>query len=106
MNVQIKREITLMKLIKHINVIEIKDVLATAKNIFIVLELVTGGEIFDKIVAEKRFNEETARMYFNQLINAMECCHAEGVCHRDLKPEVKRSTYMYTKSMRSCNLLK
>jgi 5'-AMP-activated protein kinase catalytic alpha subunit len=87
MNVQIKREITLMKMIHHKHVIEIKDVLATAKNIFIVLELVTGGEIFDKIVESKRFNEEKARFYFKQLVDGMECCHSQGVVHRDLKPE-------------------
>jgi 5'-AMP-activated protein kinase catalytic alpha subunit len=87
MNVQIKREITLMKMIHHKHVIEIKDVLATAKNIFIVLELVTGGEIFDKIVEAKRFKEDKARYYFKQLLEGMECCHSQGVVHRDLKPE-------------------
>lgn len=55
--------------------------------IFIVLELVTGGELFDKIVSEGRFNEEQARYYFRQLIEGVGYCHAQGVCHRDLKPE-------------------
>ena len=50
MSVQIKREISLMRLIQHTNVIQIKDVFATENKIFMVLELVEGGELFDKIV--------------------------------------------------------
>jgi serine/threonine protein kinase len=56
--------------------------------IFIVLELIAGGELFDKIVAEGRFDEATARFYFRQLIRGVKYCHLQGVCHRDLKPEV------------------
>lgn len=55
--------------------------------IFIVLELITGGELFDKIVAEGKFNEDMARFYFRQLVKGVKYCHNQGVCHRDLKPE-------------------
>ena len=55
--------------------------------IFIVLELIAGGELFDKIVSEGRFDEPTARFYFRQLIRGVKYCHNQGVCHRDLKPE-------------------
>ncbi len=51
------------------------------------LELITGGELFDKIVAEGRFDEPTARFYFRQLLKGVKYCHSQGVCHRDLKPE-------------------
>lgn len=57
------------------------------RQIFIVLELITGGELFDKIVAEGRFDEATARFYFRQLVKGVKYCHNQGVCHRDLKPE-------------------
>jgi serine/threonine protein kinase len=50
-----------------------------------VLELITGGELFDKIVNKGRFDEAEARFYFKQLIEAVEFCHSQGVCHRDLK---------------------
>ncbi|KAL6966653.1 CBL-interacting serine/threonine-protein kinase 3 [Sarracenia purpurea var. burkii] len=55
--------------------------------IFIVMEFVTGGELFDKIVNHGRMREDEARRYFQQLINAVDYCHSRGVYHRDLKPE-------------------
>lgn len=87
MGAQIKKEISIMKMVKHETVVKLYEVLASRTKIFIVLELITGGELFDKIVAEGRFDENTARYYFRQLIKGVKYCHGQGVCHRDLKPE-------------------
>jgi serine/threonine protein kinase len=87
MGAQIKKEISIMKMVKHHNIVKLYEVLASRTKIFIVLELITGGELFDKIVAESRFDEKTARFYFRQLIKGVKYCHNQGVCHRDLKPE-------------------
>lgn len=84
---QIKREISTMKLIKHPNVVQLHEVMASKTKIYIVLEFVTGGELFDKIVHQGRLKEDEARRYFQQLINAVDYCHSRGVYHRDLKPE-------------------
>ncbi|XP_060216136.1 CBL-interacting serine/threonine-protein kinase 3-like isoform X1 [Lycium barbarum] len=84
---QIKREIATMKLIRHPHVVQLYEVLASKTKIFIVLEFVTGGELFDKIVNHGRMQEKEARKYFHQLINAVDYCHSRGVYHRDLKPE-------------------
>ncbi|KAH7678848.1 Non-specific serine/threonine protein kinase protein [Dioscorea alata] len=84
---QIKREISTMKLIKHPNVIRMHEVMASKTKIYIVLEFVTGGELFDKIAQKGRLKEDEARNYFQQLINAVDYCHSRGVFHRDLKPE-------------------
>ncbi|TYJ18332.1 hypothetical protein E1A91_A09G116400v1 [Gossypium mustelinum] len=84
---QIKREIATMKLIKHPNVIRLHEVMASKTKIFIVLEFVTGGELFDKIVNHGRMMENEARRYFQQLINAVDYCHSRGVYHRDLKDD-------------------
>lgn len=87
MGSQVKKEISIMKLVRHPHVVQLKEVLASRTKIFIVLELVTGGELFDKIVTVGRFKEKTARFYFQQLVVGTQYCHSKGVCHRDLKPE-------------------
>ncbi|XP_024520155.1 CBL-interacting protein kinase 23 [Selaginella moellendorffii] len=84
---QLKREISTMKLVKHPNIVQLHEVLASKTKVYIVLEYVTGGELFNKIVKQVRMKEEDARRYFQQLINAVDYCHSRGVYHRDLKPE-------------------
>ncbi|CAA6663156.1 unnamed protein product [Spirodela intermedia] len=81
------REISTMKLIKHPNVVNIYEVMGRKTKVYIVLEFVDGGELFDKIAKLGRLKEDEARRYFQQLINAVDYCHSRGVYHRDLKPE-------------------
>ncbi|EEF37948.1 CBL-interacting serine/threonine-protein kinase 24 [Ricinus communis] len=84
---QIKREISIMKIVRHNNIVRLHEVLASRTKIYIILEFVTGGELFDKIVHQGRLSENEARRYFQQLIDAVAHCHSKGVYHRDLKPE-------------------
>ncbi|KAK9683619.1 hypothetical protein RND81_10G153800 [Saponaria officinalis] len=86
LNEQIKREISVMKLVKHLNVLQLYEVMATKSKIYIVLEYAKGGELFNK-VAKGRLKEDIARWIFQQLIGAVDCCHNRGVFHRDLKLE-------------------
>ncbi|CAI0394473.1 unnamed protein product [Linum tenue] len=83
---QIKREISVMKMVKHPNIVELHEVMASKSKIYIAMELVRGGELFSKI-ARGRLREDAARVYFQQLISAIDFCHSRGVYHRDLKPE-------------------
>ncbi|MFS7931369.1 putative protein kinase CAMK-CAMKL-CHK1 family [Helianthus anomalus] len=83
---QIKREISVMRLVKHPNVVRLYEVMANKANIYFAMEYIKGGELFDK-VAKGRLKEDAARKYFQQLISAVDFCHSRGVCHRDLKPE-------------------
>lgn len=85
---QIKKEISIMKMVKHKYIVGMVEVLASKTKIFIVLELITGGELFDKIVQVGKLSDDQARFYFQQLVEGVEYCHKLGVCHRDLKPEV------------------
>ena len=78
-------------MVKHKYVVSMVEVLASKSKVFIVLELVTGGELFDKIVQSGKLTEEQARFYFSQLVEGIEYCHKKGICHRDLKPEVRIS---------------
>ncbi|RRT50307.1 hypothetical protein B296_00023201 [Ensete ventricosum] len=83
---QIQREIAVMRLVRHANVVELREVMATKSRIFFVMEFVRGGELFARI-ARGRLPEDQARRYFHQLISAVDFCHSRGVSHRDLKPE-------------------
>nr|XP_024391537.1 CBL-interacting serine/threonine-protein kinase 24-like isoform X3 [Physcomitrium patens] len=84
---QIKREISIMKLVRHPNVVRLHEVLASRCKIYIILEFVTGGELFDKIVHQGRLNENDSRKYFQQLMDGVDYCHSKGVSHRDLKED-------------------
>ncbi|KAK4368391.1 hypothetical protein RND71_012183 [Anisodus tanguticus] len=79
---QIKREISVMRLIRQPNVVELYEVMASKTKIYFAMEYVRGGELFNK-VAKGRLRESVARKYFQQLIAAVDFCHSRGVYHRD-----------------------
>ncbi|KAL6056354.1 Serine/threonine protein kinase OSK3 [Balamuthia mandrillaris] len=83
----VKKEIAILKRIKHKHVIELKDVLVSQTKIYLVMELSTGGELYYILATKGKFNEKTARKYFQQLISGVDYFHKQGICHRDLKPE-------------------
>ncbi|PNX80817.1 CBL-interacting serine/threonine-protein kinase 24-like protein, partial [Trifolium pratense] len=85
--VPIKREISIMKIVRHPNIVRLHEVLASQSKIYIILEFVMGGELYDKIVQLGKLSENESRRYFQQLIDAVAHCHKKGVYHRDLKPE-------------------
>lgn len=82
----IKREISIMRRMRHPHIVGLHEVLATKTKIYFVMEFAKGGELFAKI-AKGRFSEDLSRKYFQQLISAVDYCHSHGVFHRDLKPE-------------------
>ncbi|XP_020265841.1 CBL-interacting serine/threonine-protein kinase 21-like isoform X2 [Asparagus officinalis] len=84
---QVKREISTMKLLHHPNIVKIYEVIATKTKIYLVMEYISGGQLADKMSYIKQLDEKEARKYFQQLIDAVDYCHARGVYHRDLKPE-------------------
>ena len=83
----IEREIVIMKLIEHPNLLGLWDVYETSKELFLVMEYVAGGELFDYLVARGRLQPHEARQYFRQIIFGVDYCHTFSICHRDLKPE-------------------
>ncbi|XAR49758.1 Non-specific serine/threonine protein kinase [Bertholletia excelsa] len=84
---QIKREISTLKILKHPNVVRLHEVLASKTKIYMILEYVTGGELFDKIASKGKLSEPQGRKLFQQLIDGVSYCHNKGVYHRDLKLE-------------------
>ncbi|ESQ56145.1 hypothetical protein EUTSA_v10025228mg [Eutrema salsugineum] len=88
MGPRIIREIEAMRrLHHHPNVLKIHEVMATKTKIYLVVELATGGELFEKILRFGRLNEPAARRYFQQLASALTFCHRDGIAHRDVKPQ-------------------
>jgi serine/threonine protein kinase len=87
MTLGIEREIVIMKLIEHPNLLGLIDVYETSKELFLILEYVAGGELFDYLVSKGRLRPSEARSYFRQIIFGLHYCHSFNICHRDLKPE-------------------
>eukprot|EP01079_Euglenida_sp_SAG-EU17-18_P007803 gene7803-1398_t len=83
----LRREVGIMKKLRHRNIVSLTDVLQTKTKYLLVMELITGGELFDHIVTSKRLDEDRARLYLQQLIAGLHHCHKLGIAHRDLKPE-------------------
>ncbi|KAF2072184.1 hypothetical protein CYY_006504 [Polysphondylium violaceum] len=84
------REIDIMKLLDHPNIVKLLDVVDKKEEestTYLIVEYVSGGELFDYIVAREYIKEKEARKFFRQIISAIEYCHANLIVHRDLKPE-------------------
>ena len=83
----IEREIEIMELIQHKNVIRLFEVFQEPKTVTLVMELVLGGELFDRIVEKGNYSEKDAAGCIFQVCEALSVLHKNGIVHRDLKPE-------------------
>ncbi|KAL8768981.1 MAG: hypothetical protein Q9209_004898 [Squamulea sp. 1 TL-2023] len=83
----IEREVLIMKLIEHPNIINLYDVWENRGELYLVLEFIEGGELFDHIAQNGRLAEYEAVRIFRQIIAGLSYCHRFNICHRDLKPE-------------------
>ena len=82
------REIDIMKkAATHPNILHLFDVFQTKKNIYIVMELAEGGEVFDHIVKHGQYSERDASIIARQIVDAVKFLHDQGIAHRDLKPQ-------------------
>ncbi|MBW0489310.1 hypothetical protein O181_029025 [Austropuccinia psidii MF-1] len=85
--IKVAREIDVLKLVKHPNIVRLYDVIETEKYIGIVLEYASGGELFDHILAHRYLKEKDASQLFAQLISGVTYLHNKKIVHRDLKLE-------------------
>ena len=85
--IRIQREIKILSMLEHPNIIKTYKISETPKKYFIIMEYCEGGELFDYIVERDRLDEYESSIFFYQLINALDYIHSKGVAHRELKPE-------------------
>ncbi|KAF8074990.1 kinase-like domain-containing protein [Lyophyllum atratum] len=83
----IEREIVVMKLLDHPNVMRLYDVWETSTELYLIMEYIQGGELFDYLCNNGKLLVPEALNYFQQIIAAMDYCHRFNIAHRDLKPE-------------------
>lgn len=76
-----------MSKLDHPHILNVYEYFEDAVHLYIVTELCTGGELFDKIIEKKKFNEEEAAKVMEQILSAIVFCHGHNIVHRDLKPE-------------------
>lgn len=84
---RVTREIHILKLIRHPNIIQLYEIIETSHKLFLIMEFASGGELFDYIVKKSRLDEKESCRFFHQIISGVEYIHKLGIVHRDLKPE-------------------
>lgn len=86
-SLNVMNEVKLLRAIDHPCIIRLEDVVETEDELFIILELADGGELFDKIIEKTKLQEDEAKLHFYQMVHAIEYLHTKNIAHRDLKPE-------------------
>lgn len=84
----VRREIQILQhLTGQPNIVEFRGAYEDRQNLHLVMELCSGGELFDRIIAKGSYSEREAATICRQIVNVVHACHFMGVMHRDLKPE-------------------
>lgn len=84
----LEEEIKILFELDHPNIVQLHEVfIATKRKVYMVMELLEGGEMFNRIVEQDHFSEAIAAFALVQILDALVYCHSKGICHRDLKPE-------------------
>ncbi|MBN3276610.1 KPSH1 kinase, partial [Polyodon spathula] len=80
-------ELSVLRRVSHCNIIQLIEVLESQERVYMVMELATGGELFDRIIAKGSFTERDATQVLQMVLDGVKYLHSLGISHRDLKPE-------------------
>ncbi|KAL6459654.1 hypothetical protein MHYP_G00314130, partial [Metynnis hypsauchen] len=83
----IENEIAVLRKIKHENIVALEDIYESSDHLYLIMQLVSGGELFDRIVEKGFYTEKDASTLIRQVLDAVNYLHSMGIVHRDLKPE-------------------
>ncbi|XP_021917742.1 calcium/calmodulin-dependent protein kinase type 1 isoform X3 [Zootermopsis nevadensis] len=83
----LENEIKVLRRLKHPNIVQLLETFEDKHKVYLIMELVTGGELFDRIVEKGSYTEKDASDLIRQVLEAVDYMHEQGVVHRDLKPE-------------------
>ncbi|XP_008314382.2 LOW QUALITY PROTEIN: calcium/calmodulin-dependent protein kinase type 1D [Cynoglossus semilaevis] len=83
----VENEIAVLRRIQHDNIVALEDIYETVDHLYLVMQLVSGGELFDRIVEKGFYTEKDASSLIRQVLDAVNYLHRMGIVHRDLKPE-------------------
>lgn len=93
-------EVDILRKVDHPNIVRFYEWCEDDKNYYLVMELCTGGELFDRIVGVGHFSEKMAANIMHQVLSSLSYCHHMKICHRDLKPE----NFIYENSSQESSL--
>ncbi|KAI9521055.1 Calcium/calmodulin-dependent protein kinase type 1 [Dissostichus eleginoides] len=83
----IENEIAVLHKIKHANIVSLEEIFESKSHLYLVMQLVSGGELFDRIIEKGFYTEKDASKLIQQILDAVKYLHDMGIVHRDLKPE-------------------
>ncbi len=94
--VDTQNEIELLRLCQgHANIVKLHEIFTDELHTYIIMELLTGGELFYRIRTQASFSEKEASQLMKKLVSAVNFMHSNDLCHRDLKPEVQNKLFLF-----------
>ena len=84
---RIQNEISILKIVKHKNIIKLYEIIESPQKIYLIMEYCEKGELFDYIVSHKKLSEKQSNLFFQEIIDSLQYLHSQNITHRDIKPE-------------------